>query len=43
MTWFIQVFSKFSPMFRTYILPYTGLGIILYTIYLIKYLIGGKR
>ena len=42
MTWFISIFSEFSPVFENYVLPFAGLFIIVYVIYLIRFLIGGK-
>ena len=41
MEWFIDVWSKYSPFFVRYVLPFAGVGIIVYVIYLIKYLFNG--
>ena len=41
-TWIIETWYEYSPFFREYVMPYFGLGIILYGIYLIKYVIEGK-
>jgi len=42
MAWFIQIFKEFSPVFQNYVFPFIGLFIILYVIYLIRFLIGGR-
>lgn len=39
---FIDIFSKYSPIFVQYVLPFAGIGLILYSIYLVKYIFGGK-
>lgn len=42
MTFFIQVMGAYLPIFKTYVFPFIGLYIILYTIYLIQYLFFGR-
>lgn len=43
MTWFIQIWQKFAPVFTTYVLPFFGLFLISYTIYLVRFIIFGKE
>lgn len=43
MTWIIRTFYAYTPFYREYVLPFFGLGIILYAIYMIKYVLEGKK
>lgn len=42
-TRFIDIFRVYSPIVTNYVLPYFGLAVIAYTIYLIWYIIKGDR